>query len=1000
MSGVYSLMIGGVAERVGWALVHSVWQGLAVAICFWLCNQLLRRRSPNSRYVAGCLALVVMAAAPLATFLLVRVPGSFDGSSNAGAEFVAVQHSVSTDPGQPTISPVGPATRERGGVVLGDEVRKPAMAVGGEDSSPSTLLRVSSWCEANLRLFVVVWLCGVVVFTIRLVMGWFGVVKLRRLGVKAVGVEWRERAAELGKRLGVVRSVEVLESAIAQVPAVIGWLRPVVLLPASALTNLPPAYLETLLAHELAHVRRHDYLLNLLQTVLETMLYYHPAVWWVSHRIRMERERCCDDMAVAACGNAVEYARALMELEAMREDAPRLAAAATHGSLLDRIQRLVVSPNTDVSRGSGWSVGAMVSAVCLALAVGGLMSPLAQAGDGSDEEIVVVVDNSDAGVEFVGDWPIRTAAKEKYGQDYRFAKLGDGKLTATYVPDLPKAGYYAVYGWWSAGANRNRAAEYIVRHRDGEAVIYCNQNTGGAEWHRLGAAYFDAGRDGAIVVTNSGFCSSWSVTIADAVKWELIAGAEENGLEAEFEEYIGEQTTATGGMLQGQVQLEFMTVAAASRAPIGGAWLMMRTERGEPELQTNSEGRGSVVVDREDLERLRVNVRADGFVPMFVDYGKEQLLGDGPLVLALEKGVTIGGVVVDENGEGIDDVTVYLSTARFPAGESSVYYLQGHPVSTDEEGRWQCDVAPATASEFEIRAVHPEYVLEGTSEDEELSLPAEQFRDQSSRLVMRKGVTVTGWVLDADGHPISDAVVSQGMYYWGADYEETVTDNQGRYCFRNARPGDLVLTVKAEGWAPDMKRVRVERRMPSVDFKLGTSGKVRAQIMDQTGNPVSRARLEIDTWRGLRTLSKQAYSDESGRVELADVPSDDVVWKVSKNGCRTLQTSVLRPGAGEQVLTLSRTPVVSGRVLDARTGELVPEFELTSGVRYETGHYAWYLVAKKYGGFYEWNRFDDRGRLNAIRVEAEGYSGVTQIIEDVGADQVVNFALEPSGEEE
>src|SRR4030095_13888079 len=114
------------------------------------------------------------------------------------------------------------------------------------------------------------------------------------------------------------RSVHVVESIAVEVPTVIGWMRPVILLPVAAVAALTPAQVEAILAHELAHIRRHDYAVNLLQTTAETLLFYHPAVWWISKRIRAEREHCCDDVAVRVCGDAVSYAHALAELEAWR----------------------------------------------------------------------------------------------------------------------------------------------------------------------------------------------------------------------------------------------------------------------------------------------------------------------------------------------------------------------------------------------------------------------------------------------------------------------------------------------------------------------------------------------------------------------------------------------------------------------------------------------------------------------------------------------------------
>ena len=128
----------------------------------------------------------------------------------------------------------------------------------------------------------------------------------------------RHGVARLTRRLHIGRAVRLLESTLVDVPTVIGWLKPVVLLPASALAGLSPHQLEAILAHELAHIRRHDYLVNLLQTLVETLLFYHPAVWWLSRRIRAERENCCDDLAVSLCGDPVAYAAALAELEGLR----------------------------------------------------------------------------------------------------------------------------------------------------------------------------------------------------------------------------------------------------------------------------------------------------------------------------------------------------------------------------------------------------------------------------------------------------------------------------------------------------------------------------------------------------------------------------------------------------------------------------------------------------------------------------------------------------------
>ena len=186
--------------------------------------------------------------------------------------------------------------------------------------------------------------------SIRLLAGWKSAGRLAVLGTSPARPEIAALAERLCRRLAISAPVRILESAALQVPAAIGVLRPVVLLPVSSLTGLPVEQIEALLAHELAHIGRHDYLVNLIQSAAETLLFYHPAVWWVSGRIRIERENCCDDLAVAATGDAMVYARALVDLEERRVfgSSRTLALAADGGQLFGRIARLF--PETPSAR--------------------------------------------------------------------------------------------------------------------------------------------------------------------------------------------------------------------------------------------------------------------------------------------------------------------------------------------------------------------------------------------------------------------------------------------------------------------------------------------------------------------------------------------------------------------------------------------------------------------------------------------------------------------------
>jgi beta-lactamase regulating signal transducer with metallopeptidase domain len=217
-------------------------------------------------------------------------------------------------------------------------------------SLPLQVERVSQRVEPYLPWIVCVWALGVVLFSLRLLAGWNAVRELR-VAADVTDSLWTDRFQRLKMRLGVSYAVRLAFSTSAAVPMVIGWLKPVVLVPAGIVAGLSAAQLEAILAHELIHIRRHDYLVNLVQNVVETVFFYHPAVAWVSNCIRVEREHCCDDAASLVCGGTLDYARALAAL-AESQRAPALGVAATGGSLVERIRRLAEAAIVPSRRGT------------------------------------------------------------------------------------------------------------------------------------------------------------------------------------------------------------------------------------------------------------------------------------------------------------------------------------------------------------------------------------------------------------------------------------------------------------------------------------------------------------------------------------------------------------------------------------------------------------------------------------------------------------------------
>jgi beta-lactamase regulating signal transducer with metallopeptidase domain len=340
MNAVAGFLSDPVVQRLGWVLVHSLWQEALVAILLAAVLRGLRREAPRARYAAGCAAMILMLALPVVTY--------FHGPMERGTS-AAKQEATTTQgtgeraaPDASTINGAAPSSTTRLSTTpfAAASVAMRRWAAHALGSLEHSLPRVLPW-------LVGVWFAGVLILSARLIGGWVLVQRLARDGTRPGPDTWLDAARRLASVIRVSAPVRILESTLVSVPTVVGFLRPAILLPAAALSGLEPRQIEMILAHELAHIRRHDALVNLAQTVVETLLFYHPAVWYVSRVVRAEREHCCDEIAVAACGDRATLARALLTMEEMRS---RLAIAASGPPLQTRIRRLLAPGSTGPDR--------------------------------------------------------------------------------------------------------------------------------------------------------------------------------------------------------------------------------------------------------------------------------------------------------------------------------------------------------------------------------------------------------------------------------------------------------------------------------------------------------------------------------------------------------------------------------------------------------------------------------------------------------------------------
>ena len=318
---------------LGTTLIHSLWEGAAIALA--LAVALCFLRSARARYGAACAAMICLVVMPVATF----------------TRLTNVDKKQAPRPGRIANVSVAPDVA-RGAVSQTQDSPKPG--------SPNNL----SWLTP-------LWLGGMLLFQCRALAGWMTARRFRRTGLCCAPAKWCEDILRLSARMRLSRPVTLLESCLAETPLVIGYLRPVILMPVGLLMGMPTTQVEAILLHEMAHLRRHDYLVNLAQTFVEGLLFYHPAVWWISGVMRAERENCCDDLVVAVTGGAYEYASALAALEQNRAR-PREALAATGGSLKRRIGRLL--GRGDIGSAAMAPVFAGVALICTVTAAIALQS--------------------------------------------------------------------------------------------------------------------------------------------------------------------------------------------------------------------------------------------------------------------------------------------------------------------------------------------------------------------------------------------------------------------------------------------------------------------------------------------------------------------------------------------------------------------------------------------------------------------------------------------------
>ena len=303
-------------HTLGWTVVHSLWQATAIALITAIVMIALRNKTANLRYFVGCGAMLLTLLSSITTFFY-----EYQWSSTSG---------LSGELAQPNVV-------------------KALVLQATYANNTISGLGFQTYFAQHIPLIVTVWLMGVAIFILRLLGGLSYIAYLKRYRNQPIRGIWQGRVEWLCEAIGLNKAVELVESALVKTPMVIGALKPMILFPVGAIHFLSTDQVEAILAHELAPIRRKDYLINILQSLVEILFYFHPAVWWLSNTVRNERENCCDDIAVGVCGNSLSYAKALVSLQEWNMKAPTLAmgfaGTGKKEQLLHRVKRILQQPD-------------------------------------------------------------------------------------------------------------------------------------------------------------------------------------------------------------------------------------------------------------------------------------------------------------------------------------------------------------------------------------------------------------------------------------------------------------------------------------------------------------------------------------------------------------------------------------------------------------------------------------------------------------------------------
>jgi protocatechuate 3,4-dioxygenase beta subunit len=435
-------------------------------------------------------------------------------------------------------------------------------------------------------------------------------------------------------------------------------------------------------------------------------------------------------------------------------------------------------------------------------------------------------------------------------------------------------------------------------------------------------------------------------------------------------------------------QMKFTAVDAESGKPVPGVKIRVSgSETGgsfrAPETVTDSKGECVVQHPGETTTSMAVSTFGDGVPEKTIRW---QMSRTGEPIPAeytfrVTKAVTMGGLVQDETGQPVGGAKLSLGqfTTSADANAMERVALGLTTPTTDEKGRWEFRSLPANFGNFSVTVSHPEYaearfLSDGVDRNyvgEKISLRS--LLETNAVLKVRKGLSISGRVLNTNGEPLSSAKVLLGDSRFGSKPNLTRTDERGEFKLTGASAGTTYLTVQASGHAPDMRQVTVSPNMQPFEIKLPRENIFKARVVDEFDAPVRSARITVDMWQNRQTIDLSGTTDSRGRVTIRSAPRDGMMGSINKSGFMYLNNAVFVADGEEHTFTLRRSTRITGSVVDAETKEPIDQFDVTRGQSYGGDELYWqnYNVIK--GRYGEFSFALDQQNIVALRAEADDY---------------------------